>query len=153
MRGRTGGFLGRFSGPLLLSAALLGAGLAGAQITFNRLNLVGTQVQSIDLYGAEYASDLVLSGVMRISREEVENAGTIVRVEAFGHTLLLPLDEDQQRATTDFNTVQLDTERVQARTATLVNGNLYLPLDTLARGLGATYEQGTFKITPATLQG
>ena len=114
--------------PLLLSAALLMAGLAGAQIAFSRLNLAGQQVQSVNLYGAEYASQSVLDRVVRISRE-----GQVIRVEGYGHVLLFPLDEDPQRAATDFNTVQLDTTRVKARTATLLNGNLYLPLDTLAR--------------------
>ncbi|GBF03925.1 cell wall hydrolase/autolysin [Deinococcus aerius] len=139
---------GRFSRPLLLSAALLCAGLAGARIALGRLNLAGQQVQSITLYGAEYAREDVLEGLMSVTRD-----GPVARVEGLGHTLLLPIDEDQQRATTDFNTVQLDTERVRARSATLVNGNLYLPLDTLARGLGATYEVGNFKVVPATLQG
>ncbi|GMA15018.1 N-acetylmuramoyl-L-alanine amidase [Deinococcus metallilatus] len=138
----------RSSKPLLLSAALLCAGLAGAQIAFTKLNLAGQQVQSINLYGAEYASETVLGRVLKVTRDN-----GIARVEGFGHTLLLPIDEDQQRATTDFNTVQLDTDRVTARTATLVNGNLYLPLDTLARGLGATYAAGDFRLVPATLQG
>nr|WP_234009190.1 N-acetylmuramoyl-L-alanine amidase [Deinococcus sp. NW-56] len=134
--------------PLLLSAALLMAGLAGAQIAFSRLNLAGQQVQSVNLYGAEYASQSVLDRVVRISRE-----GQVIRVEGYGHVLLFPLDEDPQRAATDFNTVQLDTERVKARTATLLNGNLYLPLDTLARGLGAQYRAGNFRVIPARLQG
>ncbi|ABF45122.1 MULTISPECIES: N-acetylmuramoyl-L-alanine amidase [Deinococcus] len=138
----------RLSRPLLLSAALLCAGLAGAQIAFTRLNLAGQQVQAINLYGAEYASETVLGQVLTITQD-----GGIARVEGFGHTLLLPIDEDQQRATTDFNVVQLDTERVHARSATLVNGHLYLPLDTLARGLGASYEVGNFRLVPATLQG
>lgn len=138
----------RFSRPLLLSAALLCAGLAGAQIAFTRLNLAGQQVQAINLYGAEYASETVLGQVLNITQD-----GSVARVEGFGHTLLLPIDEDQQRATTDFNVVQLDTERVHARSATLVNGHLYLPLDTLARGLGASYEVGNFRLVPATLQG
>ncbi|EYB68362.1 cell wall hydrolase/autolysin [Deinococcus phoenicis] len=139
---------GRLSRPLLLSAALLCAGLAGAQVAFTKLNLAGQQVQSINLYGAEYASETVLGRVLNVTRD-----GGIARVEAYGHTLLLPIDEDQQRATTDFNTVQLDTGRVRARTATLVNGNLYLPLDTLARGLGASYQAGNFRVVPAILQG
>lgn len=138
----------RLSRPLLLSAALLCAGLAGAQLAFSKLNLAGQQVQSINLYGAEYASTTVLDRVLGLGRE-----GNVVRVEAYGHTLLLPIDEDQQRATTDFNTVQLDTQRVRARTATWVNGHLYLPLDTLARGLGAQYQAGNFQVAPATLQG
>ncbi|WP_034383333.1 N-acetylmuramoyl-L-alanine amidase [Deinococcus sp. YIM 77859] len=139
---------GRLSRPLLLSAALLCAGLAGAQLAFTRLNLAGQQVQAINLYGAEYAREDVLKRLVDVTRE-----GQVVRVDGFGHTLLLPIDEDQQRATTDFNTVQLDTERVRARAATLVNGNLYLPLDTLARGLGAQYEAGSFRVVPASLQG
>ncbi|GAA5512036.1 hypothetical protein Dcar01_00750 [Deinococcus carri] len=138
----------RFTRPLLLAGLLLGAGLAGAQIAFTRLNLAGQQVQSINLYGAEYASQSVLDEVLSVTRD-----GGLVRVQGYGHTLLLPIDEDQQRATTDFNTVQLDTERVKARSATLVNGNLYLPLDTLARGLGASYQAGNFRLVPATLQG
>jgi N-acetylmuramoyl-L-alanine amidase len=139
---------GRFSRPLLLSAALLCAGLAGAQIAFTKLNLAGQQVQSLNLYGAEYASEAVLGRVLDVTQD-----GGVARVEGYGHTLLLPIDQDQQRATTSFNTVQLDTERVQARSATLVNGNLYLPLDTLARGLGAQYEAGSFRVAPAKLQG
>lgn len=131
----------------MLSGALL-AGLAGAQIAFSRLNLAGQQAQSIQLYGAEYASEATLSRLVTIARE-----GGVVRVTGLGHTLLLPLDEDQRRATTDFNTVQLDTERRRARSATLVNGNLYLPLDTLALGLGARYEAGSFTVAPARLQG
>ncbi|MFC5847846.1 N-acetylmuramoyl-L-alanine amidase [Deinococcus petrolearius] len=133
---------------LLLSAALLGAGLAGAQLAFSRLNLAGRDVQSINLYGAEYASQTTLSGLLSVERD-----GGVARVEGLGHVLLLPIDEDQARAVTDFNTVQLDAERVKARSATLVNGNLYLPLDTLARGLGATYAPGQFTVAAPTLQG
>jgi len=135
------------SRSLLLSAVLLGAGLAGAQIAMSRLNLAGQQVQSISLYGAEYASEAVLGRLVRLTRED-----GLVRVEGFGHTLLLPIDEDSQRATTGYNLVQIDTARVQARTATLINGNLYLPLDTLARGLGASYKVGELKVAAATLQ-
>lgn len=131
----------------LLSAALIGAGLAGAQYTFTKLNLAGNAVQSIDLYGAEYASQVTLSDLL-----DVRRSGSIVKVEGLGHVLLLPVDEDQVRATTDFNTVQLDSQRVKARTATLVNGNLYLPLDTLARGLGASYQKGQFTLATRTLQ-
>lgn len=136
------------SRPLLLSAALLCAGIAGAQVALTRLNLAGAQVQSIGLYGAEYASRDVLSRLLTIEQD-----GSVVRVEGYGHTLLLPIDEDNQRATTAFNTVQLDTLRVTGRTATLVNGNLYLPLDTLARGLGASYELGNFRVAAPNLQG
>ncbi|MBZ9715132.1 N-acetylmuramoyl-L-alanine amidase [Deinococcus multiflagellatus] len=132
----------------LLSAGLLLLGLAGAQIAFSRLNLAGQPVDSIQLYGAEYASQSVLSGLLTVTRE-----GQIVRVTGLGHTLLLPIDEDQQRATTDFNTVQLDTRRLQARAATLVNGNLYLPVDTLAAGLGAQYEPGKLTVPAPQLLG
>ncbi|WP_291424562.1 N-acetylmuramoyl-L-alanine amidase [Deinococcus sp.] len=146
----------------LLSVALVGIGLAGAQIagtqvsgaqvpgaqiTFGKLNLAGKQVQSINLYGAEYASETTLGDLLTIKRQ-----GAIVRVEGLGHVLLLPIDEDQVRSTTDFNTVQLDAQRLKARTATLVNGNLYLPLDTLARGLGASYQTGQFTLATRTLQ-
>lgn len=133
--------------PLLLSAALIGVGIAGAQITFGKLNLAGKSVQSVNLYGAEYASQATLGDLLKISR-----SGSIMRVEGLGHVLLLPIDEDQVRATTDFNTVQLDAERVKARTATFVNGNIYLPLDTLARGLGASYQTGQFTLATRTLQ-
>ncbi|SMB92250.1 N-acetylmuramoyl-L-alanine amidase [Deinococcus hopiensis KR-140] len=136
------------SRSLLLSAALLGAGIAGAQIAVSRLNLAGQEVQSITLYGAEYASEAVLGRFVRLTRE-----GQIVRVQGYGHTLLLPIDEDSQRATTAYNIVQIDTARVNARAATLVNGNLYLPLDTLARGLGASYETGSLKVVDPRLQG
>lgn len=132
---------------LLLSAALVGAGLAGAQITFTKLNLAGNQVQSVTLYGAEYASQVTLGELLDIKRD-----GSVVRIEGLGHVLLLPIDEDQVRATTDFNTVQLDALRVKARTATWINGNLYLPLDTLARGLGAAYQTGQFTLAARTLQ-
>ncbi|MBZ9751396.1 N-acetylmuramoyl-L-alanine amidase [Deinococcus sp. HMF7604] len=131
-----------------LSAGLLLIGLAGAQIAFSRLSLAGQTVDSIQLYGAEYASQTALSGLLTVTREN-----RLVRVTGLGHTLLLPIDEDQQRATTDFNTVQLDARRVQARAATLVNGNLYLPVETLAAGLGAQYEPGKFTLAPPQLLG
>ena len=63
--------------PLLLSAALLGAGLAGAQITLGRLNLAGASVQSITLYGADYASAEVLGGVVRVTRDLPEVPVTV----------------------------------------------------------------------------
>ena len=142
------GLPGRRTALTAAAASLLLIGLAGAQIAFSRLNLAGREVQSIQLYGAEYASQSNLSSLLSISQDS-----GVVRVTGLGHTLLLPLDEDQQRATTSFNTVQLDTRRVQGRTATLVNGNLYLPLDTLASGLGAQYEQGKFTVAAPKLLG
>lgn len=137
----------RLSLPLL-AGTLIFAGLAGAQIAYTKLNLAGKQVESINLYGAEYASQVTLSGLLDVTRE-----GGLVRVKGYGHTLLLPIDEDQQRATTDFNTVQLDTERLKARAATWVNGTIFLPLDTLALGLGARYQAGSFSILPLQLLG
>lgn len=132
----------------LLAAALLLAGLAGAQITYGKLNLAGQQVQSIGLYGAEYINGDVLGRLVNVTRD-----GQVVRVTGLGHTLLVPIDLDQQRATTDFNTVQIDTRRIQAPAATLVNGNLYLPLSTLATGLGAKYEQGQLTLAQPELLG
>ncbi|GGR88930.1 N-acetylmuramoyl-L-alanine amidase [Deinococcus sedimenti] len=137
---------GRRTALAAAAGSLLLIGLASAQIAFSRLNLAGREVQSIQLYGAEYASESNLSSLLSIS----EDSG-VIRVTGLGHILLLPLDEDQQRATTSFNTVQLDTRRVQGRTATRVNGNLYLPLDTLASGLGAQYEQGKFTLAAPKL--
>ncbi|GGP30797.1 N-acetylmuramoyl-L-alanine amidase family protein [Deinococcus wulumuqiensis] len=137
----------RWARPLLLSAGLLAAGLAGAQITLGKLNLAGKEVQSVNLYGAEYASRAALEGLLDIERQ-----GDVMRVIGMGHTMLLPIDTDQVRATTDFNTVQLDTERVKARTATWVNGVVHFPLDTLARGLGAEYRPGNFKLAAPQLQ-
>lgn len=136
---------------LLLSAlagVLVFADLAGAQITYTKLSLAGKQVDSINLYGAEYASQDTLNDLLGVVRE-----GGLVRVRGYGHTLLLPIDEDQQRATTDFNTVQLDTQRLQARAATWVNGQIFLPLDTLALGLGAQYQTGNFSIPALQLLG
>ncbi|MFD1730113.1 hypothetical protein ACFSC4_01750 [Deinococcus malanensis] len=147
-RGARTSFLWPLVPAALLGAGLLGAGLAEAQIALSKLTLAGKQVQSVNLYGAEYASQETLSALLNVSRD-----GGLLRVTGLGHTLLLPIDEDQQRATTDFNTVQLDTRRVQARAATLINGNVYLPLDTLARGLGAKYEPGNFRVAAPTLQG
>lgn len=150
----------RIRGPLLvtaaaLSAGLLWAGLAGAQAQLqtpqleqSKLSLAGQQVDSVRLYGAEYASQDTLRGLLRIWRE-----GPVLRVDGLGHTLYLPIDEDQQRSTTDFNTVQLGPQRVKARTATFLNGTIYLPLDTLARGLGAEYVPGSFRVGVPTLLG
>lgn len=125
---------------------VLSTGLAIPKVEFTRLTLAGRNVQSIKLYGAEYASQVTMSGLLSIQRD-----GQVVRIQGLGHTMLLPIDMDQLRATTDFNTVQLDTKRVQARTATWVNGNLYLPLDTIARGLGAKYKPGSFTVGLPTL--
>lgn len=122
--------------------------LADAQFSTTRFNFLGKSAPAIRLYGAEFARDDVLSGPLRVTR-----SGEVVRVEGFGRVLLLPIDRDGARAATNFNTVQLDTARLQARTATLVNGNLYLPLDTLARGLGVQYAPGSFTLPAPQLTG
>ena len=139
---------GRSWNAALLVAVLVGAGLAGAQYAFGPLNLAGRGAQSITLYGAEYAAQGTLSRLLSIYE-----GGGVAYVTGLGHTLLLPIDEDQQRATTSFNTVQLDTARVKARTATRQGGKLLLPLDTLAQGLGAEYTPGDFTLPPAQLSG
>jgi N-acetylmuramoyl-L-alanine amidase len=130
----------------LLLPALLLIGAAGAQYAYSKLNLAGRDAQALVLGGAEYASETSLQGLVRIIREY-----PYVRVQGLGHDLLLPIDQDQNRAATTFNTVQLDTTRIQARTATLLNGEVYLPLDTLARGLGAQYRTGSFSLPAAAL--
>ncbi|PYE53038.1 N-acetylmuramoyl-L-alanine amidase family protein [Deinococcus yavapaiensis] len=120
-------------------AALVGA--AFAQFTTSRVTLFGREAPSVVLGGGEYVLADTVAGSLVVSR-----SGEVVRVEGLGRVLLLPLDRDADRAATTFNTVQLGTQRVQARTATLLNDNLYLPLDTLARGLGAQYSPGSFAL-------
>lgn len=132
----------------VLAASLLLAGLAGAQITYGKLNLAGQQVESIGLYGAEYVTGEALGKLVNVVRD-----GSVMRVSGLGHTLLLPIDLDQERATTDFNTVQIDTRRLPGQAATLVNGSVYLPLSTVARGLGATYKQGQLTLARPELLG
>ncbi|AZI41781.1 N-acetylmuramoyl-L-alanine amidase [Deinococcus psychrotolerans] len=131
-----------------LLAALFLLGVAGAQYAYSKLTLGGRDAQAIVLGGAEYASQLTVEGLsaVKVSRED-----PYVRVSGLGHELILPIDQDSERAATDFNTVQLDSTRLKARTATLVNGEVYLPLDTLARGLGADYRTGDFSLPAAAL--
>lgn len=129
-----------------LLCLLIGAGLAGAQYAFSQLILAGSNAQSVQLYGAEYAGSSTLSRLVRVSESD-----GVARVDGLGHVLLLPIDEDQQRATTSFNTVQLDALRVKAATATRQGEKLLLPLSTLARGLGAQYTPGKFSLVPAAL--
>lgn len=131
---------------LVGAAALVGA--AFAQFTTSRVTLFGREAPSVVLGGGEYVRADTISGSLVVSR-----SGEVVRVEGFGRVLLLPLDRDSDRAATTFNTVQLGTQRVQARTATLLNDNLYLPLDTLARGLGAQYSPGSFALPAPRLSG
>ncbi len=131
----------------LLSLLTL-AGLAGAQFTYTQLSLVGKSAQGISLYGKEYVGSSTLSRLVQVSE-----SGGIARIDGLGHVLLLPIDEDQQRATTAFNTVQLDSVRVKAATATRQDGKLLLPLTTVAQGLGAQYTPGQFSLAPAALSG
>ena len=119
----------------------------GSPLQSSKLSLAGQTVDSVRLYGAEYVRQTELQSLLRVWRE-----GPLVRIEGLGHVLYLPIDEDQQRSTTDFNTVQLDTERVKARTATFLNGAIYIPVDTVARGLGAEYQPGSLKVGVPTLQ-
>lgn len=129
-----------------LLPGLLMIGAAGAQYAYSKLKLAGRDAQATLLGGAEYASETELRGTLRIIRES-----PYVRVQGLGHDLLLPIDQDPERAASTYNTVQLDTVRLQARTATLLNGELYLPLDTLARGLGAQYKTGSFSLPAAAI--
>lgn len=129
-----------------LLAGILLLGVAGAQYAYSKLNLGGKATQAIVLGGAEYASQAAVEGVVKVTRQD-----PYVRVSGLGHELTLPIDQDSQRAATDFNTVQFDNTRLKARTATLVNGEIYLPLDTLARGLGADYRTGDFSVPALVL--
>lgn len=143
----------RSLGPLFwrrtgLLTVLVGAGLAGAQIAFSQLTLLGRPAQSVNVYGAEYASAGTLARLVQVT----ESLG-IARIDGLGHVLLLPIDEDQQRATTTYNTVQLDATRIKGPTATRLDGKLILPLGTLAQGLGARYAPGQFSLVAPVLSG
>jgi len=143
-----GTFVGRLVSRAGMVLLLVGAGLAGAQYAFTQFSLAGRSVQSVTLYGAEYAGTGTLSRLVAVTESD-----GVARVDGLGHVLLLPIDEDRQRATTAYNTVQLDALRVKAPTATRVDGKLLIPLATLARGLGATYAPGQFSLAPAVLSG
>ena len=137
----------------LIQAGLAGAQSAGAQPTYGQptygqLSLAGRSAQSVFLYGAEYASVGTLSRLVSV----YESRG-VASIEGLGQVLLLPIDEDQQRATTTFNTVQLGTLRTRAATATRLDGKLVVPLSTLANGLGAQYSPGQFSLPRAALEG
>lgn len=134
--------VGRLLLPLLLVS------LAGAQFEFSQVSIFGRSERSVVLGGVEYARVDALGNALSVTR-----SGEVARVEGFGRVLLLPIDRVPERASAATNTVQLGVERVQARTATLLNDNLYLPLDTLARGLGAQYERGRFSLPSARLTG
>ena len=131
----------------LTHAGLAGAQSAGAQPTYGQLNLAGRSAQSAFLHGAEYVSVGTLSRLVSVT----ELLG-VARINGLGQVLLLPIDEDQQRATTTFNTVQLGTLRTRAATATRLDGKLLLPLSTLASGLGAQYSPGQFSLPRAALE-
>ena len=137
----------------LIQAGLAGAQSAGAQPTYGQptygqLSLAGRSAQSVFLYGAEYASVGTLSRLVSV----YESRG-VASIEGLGQVLLLPIDEDQQRATTTFNTVQLGTLRTRAATATRLDGKLLVPLSTLANGLGAQYSPCQFSLPRAALDG
>ena len=137
--------------PLWCALALVGlalSGLAAAQLQFSTFTLFGKGAPSVLLGGVEYARDSVLGNRLNIDR-----SGDLIRVRGLGHTLLLPLAPDAARATGGDTTVQLDAARVVAHTATLIHGNLYLPLDTLARGLGAEYAPGRLSVPAPRLSG
>lgn len=122
--------------------------VASAQVAYSSLTLQGTPVQSVNLYGAEYIDVESLRSLARVVQE-----GPYLRVEGYGHSLVLPIDEDAYRATTDFNTIQLDTVREQGRTATYVDGTVHVPLEVVARTFGATYRAGTFSMPELRLSG
>lgn len=129
---------------LLAALSLGGAGVwyssvATAQVAYSSLTLQGTPVQSVNLYGAEYVDIESLRSIA-----QVEQQGPYLRIDGYGHSILLPIDEDAYRATTNFNSIQLDTTREQGRTATYVDGTLHVPLEVVARTFGATYRPGSF---------
>lgn len=126
---------------ILLALGSAALSWAGAQLGFTQLRYFGRTLPSVTLGGVEYARDSVLGPQLSVVR-----SGDVLRVEGFGHALLLPIDPDQARASSGMGTVQLDTQRVSAHTATLINDHLYVPLDTLARGLGAQYTPGSFSL-------
>lgn len=136
---------------LLAALSLGGAGLwygsaVTAQVAYSSLTLQGTPVQSVNLYGAEYVDIESLR-----SLASVEQQGPYLRIAGYGHSIVLPIDEDAYRATTNFNTIQLDTTREQGRTATYVDGTLHVPLEVVARTFGATYTLGSFAMPPLRL--
>ncbi|UFA50833.1 N-acetylmuramoyl-L-alanine amidase [Deinococcus radiophilus] len=126
-----------------LSLAGLGGwyGVASAQVSYSSLTLQGTPVQSVNLYGTEYVDVESLRSIARVVQE-----GPYLRIEGYGHSIVMPIDEDAYRATTSYNTVQLDTVREQGRTATYVDGSVHVPLEVVARTFGATYRSGTFTL-------
>lgn len=138
---------------VLLAALSLGGlgawyGGASAQVAYSSLTLQGTPVQSVNLYGTEYVDVESLRSLARVVQE-----GPYLRIDGYGHSIVLPIDEDAYRATTDFNTIQLDTVREQGRTATYVDGAVHVPLEVVARTFGATYSSGTFAMPELRLTG
>lgn len=136
------------TGRMLALGCLIAAGLAGAQFNVTRFSFLGKTAPSITLHGTEFARSDTLGAYLKVAR-----SGDFVRVEAFDRVMLLPIDPDQARAAREDNTVQIDVRRIQARTATLIDGSLYLPLATLATGLGAEYTPGNFSLPAPRLGG
>lgn len=126
-------------GGLSVGAAVLPGMVAAAQVSYSRLMFQGTPIQSVTLYGAEYIDIADLRSIAEAYQE-----GPYVRINGFGHSMLLPIDEDAYRATTNFNTLQLDTVRQKGRAATYVDGSIHIPVAEVARTFGAEYSSGTF---------
>lgn len=119
-----------------------------AALDYHDFTFLGERVRAGDINGAEYVPLDALE-----SQLEVTRLGQIIRLEGYGHILFIPVDEDQMRSSTNFNTVQLDTSRVRLRAATLVGGVIHVPMDTVARGLGAEYQRGRVALEAPELRG
>lgn len=140
--------LNRARVPALLLALSLGGlgagawyGTAQAQVAYSRLTLQGTPVQSVNLYGAEYIDADTLRSIAKVERQ-----GPYIRIDGYGHSAVLPIDEDAYRATTAFNTIQMDTMREKGRAATYVDGTVHIPVEVVARTFGASYAPGSFSM-------
>lgn len=132
---------------LLLTGLLAWPALAqSGQVAYSSLQLQGSPVQSISLYGSEYVS---IDDLSRVAQAQEE--GPYVRIVGLGHNLLLPIDSDAYRATTSFNTIQLDGTREQGRAATIVDGAVHVPLEVVARTFGAEYRTGYFSLPSTAL--
>lgn len=132
---------------ITLVGICVGVGLARAQISVTSFNLAGENVQGVNLFGAEYVSLSLLGNLV-----EVERLNKKIRIRGLGHIILMPIDEDQERSTTDYNLVQFDAKRTKARTATYIDGSIYIPLDTLAYGIGAKYSTGEISLPKSQLK-
>ncbi|MBB6096719.1 N-acetylmuramoyl-L-alanine amidase [Deinobacterium chartae] len=114
--------------------------LAAAQVTVSRLQLNGRSQPSILLYGQEYVRRETLAGEFQVTRD-----GDLIRVEQGGRVALIPLDYNSAAAPYQNYVYQSGFERRIGQAATVVNGNLYLPVATLAQAFGAEYTPGRFQ--------